>query len=90
MNGRDRSTVVFALVVLVVAYGFVGTLDYQIAVADENERRERARPAGKLLTEREARLWSKRCLEQGKQIFATQADGGRWKVQCVNASGVRT
>jgi len=71
-------------VFLVVAYGFVGTLDYQIAVADANERLER-RPAGKLLTEREARLWSKRCMEQGKQIFATQADGGRWKVQCVNA-----
>lgn len=79
----------FAAVVIVCGYGLVGTLDYQIAVADENERRARAKPTGKLLTESEARLWSKRCMALGKQIFATQADGGRWKIQCVNAE-VRT
>jgi hypothetical protein len=29
-----------------------------------------------------ARVWSKKCLEQGKTYVAMQADGGKWKVHC--------
>ena len=37
-----------------------------------------------------APLWSKRCEAQDKRIFATQADGKRWRIKCVDATGMKT
>jgi len=73
----------FIVVMLVLSFGLVGTLDYNDAKAVEQEyvtakksRQSREQPA---------RMWSKKCERQGKRIFATQADGKAWIIKCVDA-----
>ena len=69
-----------AIAYLIAAYLIVGTLDYNQQVAAAQEAK----------AERDqARIWSKKCAKQGLQIFATQKDGGKWEIRCVDGR-VRT
>jgi hypothetical protein len=70
------------LVIVLGLYVLVGTLDFNDKLAAATERAQRA---PKTATQNEARLWSKKCERRGKQILATQADGGKWVLKCVNA-----
>ena len=63
----------------------VQSIDYHVARAGAAEKAETARRA----EANRARIWSKRCERQGKQILATKADGEGWKIKCVNAN-IRT
>ena len=78
---RQDVHVVFALLIVFLALGVVGNLDYEEALnrwtEEKNTRADRAK------------IWSKKCALKGKRILATQADGGKWVVQCVNA-GVKS
>lgn len=74
-----------ALVFIVAVYALAGTMDYNDRTAAATERAEP--PSGRAAPSMErARIWSQRCIKQGKQVFATQADGGKWVIRCVNAS----
>ena len=78
---RQEVHFLFALLIVFLALGVVGNLDYEDALnrwtEEKNTRADRAR------------IWSKKCAMKGKHILATQADGGKWVVQCVNA-GVKS
>ena len=69
---------------VLICYGFAGTQDYNIAKAAEQEYR--AAVKAKRAQDQPARIWSKRCEAQGKRVLATQADGGKWKIRCVNTN----
>lgn len=71
----------FAAIFVLVAYLFVGTQDYQIAKAAEEEKKV-------VSAEREARIWSQKCSKRGLQVYATQADGGKWVVRCAKATAM--
>ncbi len=79
-------TVVFAFVVIVCGLGLVGNMDYADALDRDSERKARAAARAKQADPLPARIWSKKCERAGKQIIATQADGGRWIVRCVNTN----
>ena len=71
------------LAFLVSAYLMVGTLQYDIEKQIEADYKEIR--AKKQAQPDPGRMWSKKCLRADKQFVATQADGGKWKLTCVNA-----
>ncbi len=79
----------FVGLILVLAFARAGEEDYQMKKAAEKEyaqakAKKQARPEP-------AVIWSQRCERQGKRVLATQADGGIWKIKCVDANvkGIR-
>lgn len=73
--------VALAVALIVLAYAKTGTESYADALDAESraktERVARAKRADP------ARIWSQRCERQGKDVFATRADGKPWEIRCV-------
>lgn len=61
----------YCLLVLFCALGMAGKMEADIEQEIANER---------------APIYSKKCERQGKQILASRADNGPWKVDCVNSA----
>ena len=61
------------------AFAAAGTMEFNDRLAAAEERIAKPTAHG------EARIWSRKCERQGKRVFATQADGGRWRITCVKA-----
>ena len=74
------STVAKALFFLLACYALVGTMEYRVesAIAAERLAQRKARAP-----EEPARIWSRKCARQGKDVYATRADGGPWKITCI-------
>ena len=74
------STTAKALLFVLGCYALASTIEYRVetAIAAERAATVRARAP-----EEPARIWSKKCARQGKDVFATRADGGPWKVTCI-------
>lgn len=72
---------------IICAMGWVGNEDYWTQKAIEQEYVQLADK--KQAMEHPARIYSRKCERQNKRIYATQADGGNWKIRCVDAT-VRT
>lgn len=70
----DTRTGWFIALVLFLALGIVGNMDYRDAKLIEAEKKMGAP------------IYSKRCERQGKQILAVRSDAGEWTVHCVDAT----
>lgn len=80
----DGRALAFIALVLFLALGMVGNVDYEEQKRIEAERKDRA--AGRAQP-RPAPIYSRRCHERGQTTLGKQADGGEWIVYC---TGPRT
>ena len=60
-------------------YLLAGTMDYNDKASAAQEQ--------KYLNQ--GRIWSKKCEKQGKDVIATKADNGKWKVACIEKRTLR-
>lgn len=63
-------------------YLFVGTQDYTIAKAAEQEKQVKS-------AVHEARIHSRRCEKQGKDVLAVKSDKGPWQIRCIQRRELR-
>ena len=85
---RNAWDFIAAAVLAVIFVGIVGPMDYAEDLDREAEIKL-MRAELEALRHQEprelARIWSARCERLRKQMIATQADGGQWRVRCVDA-----
>lgn len=80
MSEISRSEVA---IVVVCAVAF-GVLIRDVAQDYRDIKAEKLAPVKSYM---DAPIWSKKCMREGKTVYATQADGEKWIITCVGGRG---